>query len=389
MNPYSADTFIALSLRLTGKAPDGKSIWARSPYPLNSLVILSPISILPWRIVGAAWTVVCCGSLLAFLWALSSFAGLTPRSRVVFAALTLALAPLHTGIAVGNLSVPAIACIGIAIWAASTRRMPLPGPCSRAQPASSLNWEGVSFLYYLLRQRWRIVFWGAGVSAAILLIGIWRLELSGVRWFGDFLHNARGFAVDCSTCTFTDRDPIRFTLINLQVVFYSFVKSSAFANGAALSLSVILLGIWFWLSFNSSLAQSSLAQPEVLVLSSLAVLSLLPGYHRNYDATLLVFPLAWALSVHDRTMKNLSRLALLLMLPFAVPGPAILQEFALKGILSPAVVNGWWWDKLIMPHQIWLLLGVSVVLLYALAILRSRSLTEVPTAYHAASEVLP
>jgi hypothetical protein len=263
---------------------------------------------------------------------------------------------------VGNVSIPAIGVCSVAVWAAGVREEVLAGillgfaTCLKPQ-------LGVWFvLYYLLQKRWRMVLVASVVGVLVVTVGVLWLEAHGVAWLADFLRNARGFAVENQTVDFTEADPIRFTLINLQVLLYSLLRSAAAARGGALLSGLALIATWLWLGWRRWSVKS-----EVLVLSTMVVISLLPTYHRNYDATLLIFPLCWAFTWQGDQLKKLARAALILMLPFAIPGGALLQQLADHGRIPTVALRSWWWNTLILPHQIWALLGLSVLLLSALA----------------------
>jgi hypothetical protein len=78
----------------------------------------------------------------------------------------------------------------------------------------------------------------------------------------------------------------------------------------------------FWISLGFRKGRS-----ELLTISTLAVICLLPAYHRNYDAALLVFPLAWSISQLAGGSSTTAKVILALMLPFAIPGPSILRYY--------------------------------------------------------------
>jgi Glycosyltransferase family 87 len=363
LNPYSSDNFARLCREATGTSPNSSDIRTHSPYPLTTLVVMAPLAVLPWPFAQVLWATILGFTPVPIIWALVSFTGLTDRlNAYLFAGLTLALAPLHTGIAVGNVSIPAIAVAVLAVWAADAWNEIAAGlllglaTCLKPQ-------IGTWFIvFYAVQKRWRVVFPAAALVAAVAVLGILRLEISGAPWFSDFLHNARGFAFDNPTVDFSEKDPIRFTLIDLQVLAYTLSGSVAKARVSALVVGVVFLGIWFWLGF-----KSDRRPPVPLTLSALVVLSLLPAYHRNYDATVLAIPLCWILSRSETTSKMINRLALLLMLPFAIPGSALLQQLEAANRVPVGLVNRWWWNTLVMPHETWCLLLLSILLLCSMA----------------------
>jgi hypothetical protein len=55
-----------------------------------------------------------------------------------------------------------------------------------------------------------------------------------------------------------------------------------------------------------------------------------------------------------------------LILPFLIPGGTLLEQIELRGYVSAAVRSAWWWNAMVMPHQVWILVILSVVLLEAM-----------------------
>ncbi len=364
LNPYNPNNFVEVYRDTVGGSPDVNGYWTHSAYPLTTQVVLSPIAALPWLAAEIMWVVLLALPICLAMWALASLACLPQIGNTyLFMALTLALAPLQTGVAVGNLGILAVCLCAMGAWAADRRKYILAGvllaiaACLKPQVAI---WF---ILYHSLRKRWQLVLVCAGVGIAVLSVGILRLEASGVTWLPDYLENAHRFVADTPPVDFTEADPIRFTMVNLQVLFYALVGSTRGARIGALAVSAILLAVWLWLGF-----RRNGAVPAHLTLSVLALLSLLPNYHRNYDAAVLMFPLSWMLSGHAGRTRTLSLWGLFLLIPFAFPGAAALQQLAQSRRFPPEIQSSWWWNTLIMPHQIWALLLVSILLLRAMAI---------------------
>lgn len=149
--------------------------------------------------------------------------------------------------------------------------------------------------------------------------------------------------------------------MNLQVLLYVILHNRALANGLALAVGIIT-GLW-WLFLLSRRFGSG---QHLLAVSTLVVISLLPVYHRLYDASLLVFPLAWSLTELSGKIRSLGNITFCLILPFLVPGGSLLEQIQLTGYVSTAVRSSWWWNAMVMPHQVWAILILSVVLLEAM-----------------------
>jgi hypothetical protein len=187
------------------------------------------------------------------------------------------------------------------------------------------------------------------------------LWLRGASWIQDYLQNAKGFVSANSIDDFSSANPSRFTLINLQVPFFSLTGHSSSANYLALAVGGTLLLAWLYWVFKGDEQGSGL-----LPLGAIAIISLLPVYHRFYDAALLALPLCWCMSKNVRRPRKITTIALVLMIPFLVPGTAFLQQFAAHSQLSNSMTCSWWWDRIVMPHETWALLFLSLILIYAM-----------------------
>jgi hypothetical protein len=378
MNPYSAQNFVLLWpsdkawLQFVAQdAANGTLVAKRgvpSPYPLTSFALLAPFSLLPWPAAQAAWAALNLAAFATSLAALLSLSGVSWREprALLFLAMGLALAPFHTGIATEN---PVVLVVGLcvaAVWAANRDRNGASGillgiaVCLKPQ-------VGLCFLfYYLLRRRWKIAAIVCTWTAVVALIAVSRLAMNGVPWLTTYLENNNSVFGQGAINDFTPANPIWSNMINLQVLLFALAGSAPIARILALMLGALLFGVWLGLSFRYP--QSS----QLLHISSLVVISLLPIYHRFYDAALLIWPLCWSLLVAKKRKqeRRLSTLTLLLILPFLVPGASLLDQLVLQGRIPAVVVDGWWWNAVVMTHQVWALLLLSLLLLYTLHAIR-------------------
>ena len=100
--------------------------------------------------------------------------------------------------------------------------------------------------------------------------------------------------------------------------------------------------------------------------SLLTLVQLLVFFHRTYDAVVLVFPLAWALSPavpRSRSWPMLLGVAL-----FFLPSGLALQALANMHYIPTAISSGKLWQMLILPYQAWALLVMAIWLAYCLSI---------------------
>jgi glycosyl transferase family 87 len=370
-DPYSMPDFVvewpaglARPRFVSQEAADGTLIAKRgvpSPYPLTSFVVLAPLSLLPWPVARAVWillNVLAFGLTLGMLASLAAAKWTESRTQIFFA-LGLALAPFHTGFATLNPTVLIVGLSVAAVWEATRGRQMAAGillgiaVCVKPQ-------LGLCFvLYYLVRRRWNVVAIAGGWIAAVALIAIVRLAASGVPWLSTYLENSMKVFAPGAVNDFTTSNPVWYNMINLQVLFWQVARNASLANWLAVLVGLFLLGIWFLLTTRHSSCQ-------LLQVSALVVLSLLPVYHRFYDAALLIWPLSWSLLIAKVQDKRVARLILACVIPFLLPGAALLNQLAEKGRVPSNIVNNWCWNGLIVSHQVWIVLILCVVLLAAL-----------------------
>jgi hypothetical protein len=128
MDPYSPEVLVRLwrsaglrrPLFLAQDLAKGSLLATRgipTAYPLSCLSLLAPLAVLPWPVAHFAWLVITVGLTLGLIWSLLAAGGFERRDWrfYVFAAFALALAPLQTGLAAGNIVISAVALCGIAM----------------------------------------------------------------------------------------------------------------------------------------------------------------------------------------------------------------------------------------------------------------------------------
>lgn len=272
-----------------------------------------------------------------------------PRTYV-FCALLLGLAPFHTGMAAGSIAIVVVATTAV-VYLAAERRQDILAGTLLAIAVSLKPQIGLPFLlYFLVCRRWRLAGTALGIVALVAAVAVLRLTIAGTPWFENYLYDNYMLFSRGSLGDFTEANPIRFGLVNLQVLLYVILHDRAIANGLALAVGVIA-GLWWFFLLN----RRSGSGQQLLALSTLVAISLLPIYHRFYDASLLVFPLAWTLTDLTGELRSLGRIAFFLILPFLAPGGTLLEQIQLRGYVSIAVRGAWWWNAMVMPHQVWFL----------------------------------
>jgi hypothetical protein len=129
---------------------------------------------------------------------------------------------------------------------------------------------------------------------------------------------------------FTERNPLRFGLVNLQVALYPLVHQRRATNLAVELACGSLCVLWLFLAIKMK------RRDDLLCLSAITALTLLCVYHRFYDASLLIIPVCWFF-VRAKSSKA-AQVGLIAGIAFLVPGGTLLQEAYAQGHL-PAILG--------------------------------------------------
>jgi hypothetical protein len=336
-----------------------------SPYPMTCFVLLAPLSGATWSVIRLLWLAINSVCALLLIAGLVSFAGLSHRDPLtyIYCGLALGLAPLHTAIASGNLILIVSACAVIGMWSTNRGYETIAG-ILLAFAVCLKPTVGVVFLtYYLFSRRWRTALMGAAVTTLVVAVAILRYGFTLTEWLPSYLTTMGEMFGTGGINDFSAANYLRFHLLSLQIPLYSAVHDATAANAIAWTVSGVLLLFW------TILAQRRSGQ-ELLDLSALATIALLPVYHRFMDAVVLLLPLCWCLKARAPKYKRVVSVIILLILPFLVPGASVLATLAASGYVSSYVVASWWWNVLVTPHEAWAILGLSLALLYAMSLAR-------------------
>lgn len=362
-SPADPRNFVALWKQEGRSRLDLDDIRTHLAPPPGGLVVLAPVAVLPWRVAKTLWLAILLASFVATVWLLALTCGFRRNEvhTLAFVAGCLALSPFQTGIASGNTTILVIGLCAVAIWAARQNHDIAAGILFGLACAVKPQIGAFLVLYYLVRRRWKLFATALSCTLALTVVAAIYLQLRSPTWIQDYLHNVRGFATENHIDDFTTANPIRFSLINLQVPIFSVTGRALSANILAFAIVGMLVCLWIYRT-----ARRNERTPDLLALGAISALALLPVYHRFYDAALLAVPLGWCIANAVGPRSATARTGLLLMVPFLAPGTAFLQHLADRAYVSDAVAHSWWWNDVVMPHETWSLLLLFFVLLYGM-----------------------
>lgn len=332
-----------------------------SPYPPTGFPLLVPLAILSWPSASAVWVAISTLSFVTIVFSTLAVARVAwrtiPGAAIVLGALMLA--PFHTAIATGNI-VLVVFALGMLAWLSAERGSHVWAGLLLAFAAALKPTVAVPFLIcFVARRRWRALTVTLAGGLALFLIADLRMLSASVHWASSYLLNGRRMFAPGGIDDFTVANPTRFDLLNLQVVLFQIAGSTELAQVLAWLISTGLLLYW--------MIRYRKEEAGLFDLAVVGTISLLPFYHRFYDGCLLILPLAWAIRQIDARQRVLGRSLLIAALPFAVPGAVLLRWVAERNAAVYALSQSWWWQLLIAPHQVWIILLMAVFLLVAQA----------------------
>src|SRR5215813_216275 len=364
INPYDYENIVKVWREGGGDpkvTPDTRT--TPSVYPPTTFVCLSPVALLPWPLARATWMLASVGILVVMLYSMIRGARSTisaPRA-LAFVGLVLALSPVSTGVNQGNPSIMAVSCVLLSLVTAS-KRLTLTAAFLLALSIGIKPQIGAPFLlFHLLLRRWRLGFIAICIVGIISFIAITRLNHIGYMWLQDWIYNIQRTTATGGINDISDANPQRTDALNLETLTYGITGSVSYAKAGAAVLVLITGCFYLYLFFGIDKQKE-----EWLAASAFAILALLPIYHRFYDASLLVAPLYWYLFSESVKMRRDPKL-LLALLPFFFPVVVLLRGFAAAGSLPFSLATKWWWNALVMTHQVIILVLVCSYLFYKMS----------------------
>lgn len=291
-------------------------------YPPTAYVVLAPLGLLPWKLANSLWALLGLLAVGAMAYLLPEIADLrwSDDRAWLLAACVFCAAPLHTALHTANSSAVVICLCLLAvclakgdhdIWAGIVIAIAI---CLKPQ-------LGIWVLvFYLVRRRWKIALPAAATVAAVTIVAVLRIPLSPPALLQNYGSNLHYWFDPGKMNDFSAANHFHFELVNAQVLLRGMVHSSAAANIIARITFGCSFSVWLWIVFRRQI------HDELLALSALMMLAMLPIYHRSYDAAVVLLALAWILRNFKRPLGvNLSA-GLVATFALLAPAPSAILE---------------------------------------------------------------
>ncbi|MBC8105660.1 MAG: DUF2029 domain-containing protein [Anaerolineae bacterium] len=370
-HPYEMPSVVA-TWRAQNLFPDRNVNYWATVYPPNSLLMIAPLAVLPARIAMLAWLAITVALLAIQFIALADMAGIKWRDSkaLILVSAALAAAPFQFGILSGQLSLPAISLCIVAFWCVYRNRDNLAGVLLGLACALKPQIAAPFIVYYLVLRRWRVSVPAIVTSAAIGLISLIAIQTSHPDWLASWRSSIAASTQVGGVNDYSWAGEYRDEMIDLKMLLVSAFRDPIALRVAILCITAALLA-WFVRAFprtaeltthNSQLT----GRTNLLTLAALSAISLLPIYHRVYDATLLTLGLAGAFVELDGPRRRFAIAMLIPMIVFLVPFD-IVQTVSHRAPQLFEITRTGWWQSLIAPHYAWGVLLVSIALLATLS----------------------
>ena len=272
-------------------------------------------------------------------------------------AFVVALAPLHTAMAIGQVAILTTAAIVAALLLERSGRPVWAGIFYGLAIVLKVQ-IGLPFLVYLAwRRRWATAAVAALVALTVTLVSVIRMAMSGVAWLPAWMDN---LGLLSAPGGLNDAGPLnedRYSLVNLQYL----LGSVGLGGLAADAITLVAVGVAA-LAIVMLVGRRELDR-DLLVLSGVAVLTLLVTYHRYYDAVLLVLPIAWGIVMLRR--RPLAGIAVLVLCAdFLFPFQTALHDVQQRNVLPGWMSANTIWDTILITQHVWALVLLVVVILW-------------------------
>jgi hypothetical protein len=230
-NPFNADNLERLWQVARGTR-ESRPVRNTLYYPPSTFILLSPLSLLSWPVARVVMTLINVVLVLGMIAALMRTWGLEVSNwrTGLFVGLSLGLAPIHTGMGVGNLIVPAAACVAFAVWASVHLRDIIAGIFLGVATALKPQIGGLAVIAYVVQRRWWIAITAVLVTGLLLGAAIVQMQINHVPFMTGSPTTRRWSLQVTPQRATTTVNSSRHQLLNLQWVFNTFIQQIWLVN---------------------------------------------------------------------------------------------------------------------------------------------------------------
>lgn len=367
-NPYDFDNLKREFESAGGDLPGFRVDYMPPIYPPPSFIVMIPLSLLPWDTALRVWEVSAYVLVLLMFVAMLKLAGIKfwqPRTLLLLL-LVVAFAPLRSAITLTQSALPAICLVTFAMLALHYRFDAVAG-CLLALAVGFKPHDALfGLVYFFVIRRWRALTWCGGLLTLMGLIAILRMGPLNMGWTLDVFNWIKLASQPGSIIDPSSGNPARFQMIQLPVLLFTMISDPRTVMIANWVICGLLLLTVAGLIYRNTRLQPN-PSPDLLSISLLAAVFLLPFYHRFPDAMLLLLAGAWAVGRLNTSEQLWGRVTLILLLPFLIDPGAITSSLANSKKIAEEIHKAWWWQCFVRALSIWIILLLSVWLIIPLS----------------------
>ncbi|MFK7788877.1 MAG: glycosyltransferase family 87 protein, partial [Phycisphaeraceae bacterium] len=332
-----------------------------SLYPPPTLAVLSPLGVMDWQTARLVWLAINLFACIALVWALANWLSIKDVwvRWLTASLLVMAWGPVSTSLSLGQLSLVAGAS-GLVGMVLLDRGKALPAGLLIGLGCLIKPQLGLGFvLLVALRMDWRALSGALGLIVVGLGVAIGRL-MSGVPdWAGQLSSNIMRYSAEDGVMDASVDAVMRYQMIDLRPLMH-LVVPERFVGLASLAVVGFLAALALrWL------LPMGLRRHTLLAVSGVGLLTLMPVYHRYYDAVLLLPLLVLVVNaICNRPIDRLVWVLAIPLLPLFFPLPAMFATIGNRGVLPGGLADAWLWQNGVMLHQAWCLLVLLLALVW-------------------------
>jgi len=364
-NPYDAlvlnNDFLAAGG--AGVADGGLDPRLLNVYFPATLPIYVPLALVTWPVAKALGLLINFGGSMFIAFGVSSLLGwrLTSSKALALAAFVLVLGPVEDTIVQGQISIVAVAAVVAAMLLERSGRAVASGVMYGLATAIKIQ-IGLPFIAYLFwRRRWGPALASCLVPLALTALSVVRMQVAAAPWSSSWLANLSWLSRPGGLNDPSTQNPSRYYLIDLPYLLHTFMSNGALVQLVTLGAVGAAALAFMWLRRGRD------AHPDLLALAVVTVLGLLVGYHRGYDAVLLVIPITWACSVIGTPRWRPGVVVLVLCADFMLGFQVLASGLQETGALPSSLTGGAFWRSVVLTQHVWALVLMAIVLLVAAA----------------------
>lgn len=335
-------------------------------YPPSTYVVLGPLAKLSWRPAVWAWLAIHLAAIAALVALLRRMGWPKDEDRIthslIAAVIVLAAAPLHTGLRVGQIALLTTLLIIASFGQSLRKRALIAGALGGIAMALKPQLGVIMLAYFITRAKWKSASACAAVFAVLNGVGVIWLNTHRSDWLNSFLTSWRQFSVG-GAGDMSNQGMAPFHFVTLNYLLHQLTDHRTMVGAIVVAFGAVttLVAMLF-------VGRRRDNRSELLFISILTTACLLSAPHRFYDAVALTMPAIWLAGQWRRPSSNRTTtyLGLAALAAFLIPGAAMLYRARTAGWVSEPISQSLGWRLLVMPHQIWALLMLLIVMLVAL-----------------------